>query len=92
MVSNNVNLLLISETKFDNTFPVSKFCVLGYSVPFRLDEKGSRRGIMSYVKEHIPWRMLSKFTFEKEIGACSIEINLRKVKWLLVCSHNPNFL
>ena len=37
---------------------------------------------MLYVKEPIPCRMLSKFTFEKEIDAFAIEINLRKVKWL----------
>ena len=35
--------------------------------------------------------MLSKFTFEKEIEAFAIEINLRKVKWLLIPSYNPNF-
>ena len=35
--------------------------------------------------------MLSKFTFEKEIEAFALEINLRKVKWLLLCSYNPNF-
>ena len=35
--------------------------------------------------------MLSKFTFEKEIEAFAIEINLCKVKWLLFCSYNPNF-
>ena len=34
--------------------------------------------------------MLSKFTFEKEIKAFAIENNLRKVKWLLVCSYKPN--
>ena len=34
--------------------------------------------------------MLHKFTFEKEIVAFAIEINLRKVKWLLVSSYNPN--
>ena len=44
---------------------------------------------MSYVKEHIPCRMLIKFTFEQEIEAFAIEINLHKVKWLLVCSYNP---
>ena len=37
LVSNNLDVLLISETKNDNTFPVSYFCVLGYSVPFRLE-------------------------------------------------------
>ena len=91
LVSNNVDVLLISETKIDNTFPVSQFCVPGYSVPVRLDRTGFGGGIMLYVKEHIPCRMLSKFTFEKEIEAFTIEINLGKVKWLLVCSYNPNF-
>ena len=90
LVSNNIDVLLISETKIDNTFPVSQFCVPGYSVPFRLDRTGNGGGIMLYVKEHIPCRMLSKFTFEKEIEAFAIEINLRKVKWLLVCSYNVN--
>ena len=83
-------MLLISKIKIDNTFPVSQFCVAGYSVPFRLDCTGNGGGIMLYVKEHIPCRMLSKFTFEKEIEAFAIEINLGKVKWLSVCSYNPN--
>ena len=34
--------------------------------------------------------MLSKFTFEKKVEALAIENNLRNVKWLLVCSYNPN--
>ena len=67
LVSNNIDVLLISETKIDNKFPVSQFCVPGYSVPFRLDCTRNRRGIIFYVKENIPCRMLSKFTFEKEL-------------------------
>ena len=74
---------LISETKVDNAFPVSQFCVPGYSVPFRLDRTEKGGGIW-------PCRMLSKFTFEKEIEAFAIENRLRKVKWLLVCSYNQN--
>ena len=46
---------------------------------------------MLYVREHIPCRMLSKFTFEKQIEAFAIEINLHKAKWLFVCSYNPIF-
>ena len=52
-------MLLISDTKIDNTFPVSQFCVPGYSVPFGLDRKGNGGGIMLYAKEHIHCRMLS---------------------------------
>ena len=84
-------MLLISETKIDNTSPLSQFCVPGYSVPFRLDRTGNGGGIMLYVKGHIPCRMLSKFSFEKKSKPLLIEINLRKVKWLLVCSYDPNF-
>ena len=36
-------------------------------------------------------KKFSKFTFEKEIEGFTIEINLRKVKWLLVYSYNPAF-
>ena len=74
---------VISKTKVDNTFLMRQFCVLGYLVPFRLDHTGKRGGIW-------PCRMLSKFTFEKEIEAFAIENRLRKVKWLLVCSYNQN--
>ena len=51
---------LISETKVYHTFPVSQFGVPGDSVLFRLDRTGKRGGIWSF-------RMLRKFTFEKEI-------------------------
>ena len=90
LVSNNIDVLLIPETKIDNTFSVSQFCLPGYLVPFRLDCTGNGGGVMLYVKEHIPCRMLSKFTFEKEIETFAIEINLGKVKWLSACSYNPN--
>ena len=51
-LSNSIDVLLIFETKIDNTFPVSQFCLPGYSVPFRLDRVGNGGGIMPYVKEH----------------------------------------
>ena len=91
LVSDNTDVLLIFETKIDNTFSVSQLCVPGYSVPLGLDRTGNGEGIMLFLKEHIPCRMLSKFIFEKLIEAFVIEISLRKVKWLLVCSCDPNF-
>ena len=56
---------------------MSRFCVPGHSVPFRLDLTGNRGGVMLYVKEHIPRRVSIKFIFEKEIKAFAIETNLR---------------
>ena len=70
--------------KIDNTFPVSQYCVPGYSVPFRLDHIGNRGGIMLYVKQHMLCRMLSKFAFENETEGFAIEINLSKTVGLFL--------
>ena len=52
LVSNNIDVLLISETKIDNTFPVSQFCVPGYSVPFRLDRQKTEE-VLCYMLRNI---------------------------------------
>ena len=43
-LSNNLDILMISETKTDDTFPDSQFLIKGFSVPYRLDHtaKGGR--------------------------------------------------
>ena len=52
LISNNIDVLLISETKIDNTFPVSQFCVPGYSVPFRLDRQKTEE-VLCYMLRNI---------------------------------------
>ena len=52
LVLNNIDVLLISETKIDNTFPVSQFCVPGYSVPFRLDRQETEE-VLCYMLRNI---------------------------------------
>ena len=44
-------------------------------------------GILLYVREDIPSKILE---YSCKIEALFIEINLRKVKWLLSCSYNPS--
>ena len=36
---NKINFLLISETKLDDTFPLSQFILEGFTPPYRLDRK-----------------------------------------------------
>ena len=36
-INNSLNILMISETKIDETFPESQFLIEGFSVPYRLD-------------------------------------------------------
>ena len=35
MIQNNIDILLVSETKLDDTFPVGQFYIDGYSTPYR---------------------------------------------------------
>ena len=36
-INNNLDILMISETNTDDTFPDSQFLIEGFSVPYRLD-------------------------------------------------------
>ena len=41
-ISGNVDVMVISETKLDDSFPESQFKIPGYSSPFRLDLRSER--------------------------------------------------
>ena len=87
-VTGNTDILMISETKLDNSFPVSKYLIDGYAPPFRLDCDNNGGGIMLFVREDIPCKLLSIENYPMK--GFYVEINLRKAKWLLCCSCNPN--
>ena len=82
----NVDILLISETKIDSSFPTAQFKIEGYTT-FRLDRNSNVGGILLYVREDIPSTLLNT---ELLIEGFYIEINIRKKKWLLICTYNPN--
>ena len=79
---------MISETKIDGSFPIGQFLLSGYSTPFQLDYNVYGRGILLYVREDIPSKLL--LAEENPIEDFFVEINLRnKKKWLKSCFHNP---
>ena len=50
----NIDTLMISETKIDNTFPHSQFFIEGFSTLYGLDRDSNGGGILLYVREDIP--------------------------------------
>ena len=50
-VAQYVDILVLSETKLDSTFPSIQFLINGFSVPHRLDWNSKGSGILSYVRE-----------------------------------------
>ena len=58
-ISWNLDVMLISETKLNNSFPESQFKIPAYSSPFRFDWDQNGRGIMVFVREDITAKFLS---------------------------------
>ena len=55
----------------------------GFSVPFRFDRNGSGRGVIVCVRDDIPSKQLTKHKLPDDIKGVFIEVNLRKIKWLI---------
>ena len=86
-IKGNLDILMISETKLDSTFPSNQFTTEGYAAPVRFDKNDRGRGILLYIREDIPARLLTT-SLPKDFEGFSAELNLRKNKILLCCSHN----
>ena len=56
---NNVDILMISETKLDDSFPTAQFLLHGLSAPYRLGRNSKGGEILLYVREYIPSRLLN---------------------------------
>ena len=61
LVQDKLDILLISETKVDPSFPSSQFPIDGFSSTFRLDRNSSGGGIMLFIREEIPSKLLGEF-------------------------------
>ena len=66
---------MISETKLDSSFPNGQFQIHGYSEPYRLDKNGNGGGILVFIREDIPTKLIDS---QMKIEGFFIEINLRK--------------
>ena len=49
MLSNNTDILLISETKLNDSFPIGQFLMNDYHVPFRKDRTDKGGGLFYYI-------------------------------------------
>ena len=87
LIVGKVDLLLISETKIDDTFPSSQFQISGFSAPFRLDRTQNGGGIMLYVGEDIPAKCIHSNIISGNFECFFMEINLYKKQWLIVSTY-----
>ena len=91
LVKNNVDILLVSETKINKTFPSAQFLIDGFQLPYRYDRTEHGGGLLLYVRDNIPSKEKLNLYGENrsEIECIIVEINMNKKKWLIVGTYNP---
>ena len=88
LIKGKIDVLMISESKIDDSFRDSQFFLDGYSTPHRLDRNRNGGGKMLFVRNDIPSK---KISIEKLLTeSFLIELYLRKKRWLISYSYNPN--
>ena len=60
IVKDNIDILMISESKLDDSFPDSQFLIEGFGKPFRLDRNRNGGGIMLFIWSDIPAKVIKK--------------------------------
>ena len=88
LLRGKVDILVITETKLDSTFPTSQF-LIGYSEPYRFDRNSNGGGVLIYVRDDIPSEPLTDHKLPNDIDGGFVELNLRQNKWLLFGSYHP---
>ena len=58
-VKGNIDILITSETKVDDSFPIGNFLINGFTTPYRSDRDGKGGGITVFVREDIRSNLLA---------------------------------
>ena len=90
LVQGKIDILIISETKIDESFTSNQFMIDGYSTPFREDRNSHGGGVLIYVREDIPCKRLKTDKISGDIEGIFIELNINNNKWFLMGGYNPN--
>ena len=56
---------------------------------YRLDRNRNRGGVIIYVREDIPSKILEKHKLPQDVEGMFVELNFRKIKWLLFGTYHP---
>ena len=86
----NVGILIVTETKIGNSFPTNQFIIPGFTSPYRFDRTKDGGWILVSIREDIPSKILNTSYIATDIECLAIEVNLRKVKCVVICSYNPH--
>ena len=88
LVLTETDICLLSEAKIDDSFPNSQFFAEGYRM-FRKDRNKSGGGLILYVNEDIPGKLINSYDFKEGSEIIVFEFSISNKKWLLLGNFKP---
>ena len=85
LIKDNIDLLMVSETKVDDSYPTEQFKIEGYS---RLDRNRHGGGLMIFSCDDLPCHELKSHGLPSDVECTFLEIRIRQSKWLIVGGYN----
>lgn len=77
------DILVLAETKIDESFPTSQFLINEYNVPTRCDRTNFGGGIIEFSRKGIIQKRIKSLELTSFESICS-EITVKNVKWFLL--------
>ena len=80
LLTSDIDVLMISETKIDESFPLSQFMIDGFSMPYLRDRNAHVDGVLVYFRNNITSKLLKLENLPWDIEVISIEMNIKSEK------------
>ena len=79
---------VFSETKLDDSFPISQFNIEGYEIRTRKDRDKNGGGLIEYVKKGVICKQMNHLCSMNNEIICS-QLTIRNKKWIIVSAYRP---
>ena len=89
IIRNNIDILLVSETKIDDSFLPGKYFIEGYKEPIRLDRDKYGGGLLFFIKDDLDCVEIKSHKLHKKEEAVFLKLKIRNTKWLIMGGYNP---
>ena len=87
-VLNKTYILLLSETKIDDSFPNSQFFAEGFKM-YRKDRTKTGGELLLYVNENLPGKIINSYKFKENSEIIVFEFSVSNKNWLLLGNYRP---
>ena len=81
-IKDTFDIFILSESRLDSSFTDDQFSIAGYRI-VRKDHDGNGGGLLLYIIEDIPFKIIHNSSLPPTLEVLPIEINLGRAKFLI---------